>query len=663
MLYKLVLGASAVGVASAATVTPVQKVIEMLQDMAAKGKKEKHEESVAFSAFSQWCADTSAEKENLIEAAKVSMGELEAVIAKSEADAEAAANSIAALSATIADLNAQLQAARDLRAKERKDFIVQKTDYEESIDALGRAMAVLKQQNFDRKQASAALLQVTMMSAAEKSKVMALLDSKADPDQGVSGRETANAYEFQSGGVIDMLETLEGKFVEELRGLEKDESNTKHQFNLLEQSLTDQTAGAQKQLDQDTVTRNKKLETAGKAKADLADTTASHKSDTHYLSDLKAECSMKSSEFETRQKLRGEEIVAIGKAVEILGSGAVSGNADTYLPSLVQTKTSFVQVRSTLRGKQTQSDKQLQIQQFLQKAAAKSHSKALNLLAMRVQDSPFAKVSKMISGLIEKLMQEANAEAEQNGFCTTELAANKMTREDKSAAADALRSEIDSLSAEIAEQTQKITELTEAVRESDKAVFEATSQRAAESKKNAQTVADAKVAQQAVSQALAVLKEFYGKAQGATALMQGAADDAPGTWDSKYTGQQGSSTGVVGMIEVIQSDFVRLETETASEEASAAKQHQQFLDDSAEDKALKEAEINHLNKRRARNESSKNSAQKELNVTEEELSAAQEYFESLKPTCMPEPMSWEERKAKREEEIQSLKEALTILDQ
>merc|ERR1719235_706141 len=233
MMYKFVLGMSALGVASAAQVTPVQKVIEMLQDMAAKGTKEKHEESVAFAAFSQWCDDTSAEKTNLIEAAKVQMGELDAVIAKSKADAEALSNSIAGL-------NAQLSDAKALRAKENKDFMAQKADYEESIDALGRAMSVLKQQNFDRKQAETALMQVTMMSSAEKAKVVSLLS--ADPDQAVSGRETANAYEFQSGGVIDMLETLETKFVEELRGLEKDESNTKHQFNLLEQSLTDQIA-------------------------------------------------------------------------------------------------------------------------------------------------------------------------------------------------------------------------------------------------------------------------------------------------------------------------------------------------------------------------------------------------------------------------------------
>jgi hypothetical protein len=60
------------------------------------------------------------------------------------------------------------------------------------------------------------------------------------------------------------------------------------------------------------------------------------------------------------------------------------------------------------------------------------------------------------------------------------------------------------------------------------------------------------------------------------------------------------SGGVVGMIEVIQSDFVRLETETAAEEEEASRTHQKFLDDSAEDKAVAEAEIEGTTTRRTR---------------------------------------------------------------
>merc|ERR1712178_122269 len=101
-----------------------------------------------------------------------------------------------------------------------------------------------------------------------------------------------------------------------------------------------------------------------------------------------------------------------------------------------------------------------------------------------------------------------------------------MTREDKSAMADSLRSKIDALSAEIAEQTQKALDLSTAVKESEQAVAEAKKIRAEETAKNAQTVKDAKIAQEAVAQALSVLKEFYSKASEAKSFVQGAADDA-----------------------------------------------------------------------------------------------------------------------------------------
>jgi len=663
---RRLVGFLSVGAVSA--VTPVQKVIQMLTDMAAQGKKEKHEESVAFSAFNQWCGDVSAEKKNNIEQASAAIEQNTAKIAKAEADAAALGRSIAALEAQIGQFNQEHSDAKAIRDKEHSDFLAQQTDYEESIDALGRAKQILKQQNFDRKQAEAALIQVSnlaQISSKHKKQILSLLQiSKDDPDFLSRSAPEANAYEFQSGGVIAMFETLESKFVEELRGVQKEESNTKHQFTLLSQSLQDQIGAAEKQRDSEVEQRAGKLEVAGKAKGDLADAEASFAADTKYLKDLTAECDIKSKEFENRQTLRGEEINALNQAVEILGGKAVTGNADTYLPKLVQIKkTSFLQLSAT-RGE----DKHEKLVEFLQNRASKMNgSKVLSLLVARLNASPFAKVTKMIEGLIMKLKEEANAEAEEHGWCTTELATNKQTRDDKTKASDELRATVEALQAEIADQTLKMEELTQAVQESDAAVREASAQRLQESAKNKQTVRDAKAAQEAVTSALTVLKEFYNKAGQATSLLStaGAADDAPGTWDASYKGMQGESGGVLGMIEVIQSDFVRLETETSAEEAESSRNHQQFLDDSAEDKAVKEAEHQHLSQRRTRNESNLNSAKRDLAAVSEELAAANDYFETaLKERCGlgGSENNYAERKARREEEIESLKEALTIFE-
>ena len=65
-----------------------------------------------------------------------------------------------------------------------------------------------------------------------------------------------------------------------------------------------------------------------------------HAEQVKYLNEAVSGCTQKSTDFEARSKLRVEELAAITKAVEILSSGTVSGAADKYLPSMVQT--SFV---------------------------------------------------------------------------------------------------------------------------------------------------------------------------------------------------------------------------------------------------------------------------------------------------------------------------------
>merc|ERR1719159_1848352 len=128
-----------------------------------------------------------------------------------------------------------------------------------------------------------------------------------------------------------------------------------------------------------------------------------------------------------------------------------------------------------------------------------------------------------------------------------------------------------------------------------------------------------------------------------------------------YKGMGGSAGGVVGMLEVIQSDFVRLETETTSAEDKAAKAFEQFSRDSSKDKAIKETDLKHKTSGKQEKESELANAKKDLVGTQEELDAALAYFEKLKPSCVDAGQSYEERVAERKAEIESLQDALKIL--
>jgi histone H3/H4 len=673
LLLALTCPASAEDVQS--KVTPVQKVVQLMQGMLAKGKEEKHAEQVQFAAYKQFCDDTSAEKTRLIEKADEKISVLKADIEKYTADAATLAKEIAAHEEDIAVWTGDIKAANKVRAINKKDYDTLHTDYSESIDALGRAIEVMKKQAYDRSQASfvqVAKLKDLNLFPPEAKKAIDSFLAEQEPDSpeglGVSAPE-AIGYEFQSHGIIEMLEQLLDKFVAERTKLEKDEMSSTQAFEMLVQDLTNQIAQSSRDKDEKTEVRAKKLEAKAVAEGDLEDTIATRDADQKYLDDLTATCEMKKTDFESRQQLRADEIVAIEKAIGIISSSAVAGAADTYLPTLLQGKkgvksSSLAQLRA-VSDSESQHATRAQLTLFLQSQAKQLNSRLLSALASRVEFDPFVKVRKMVKDLIVKLMNEANEEATHKGWCDTELATNEITRRQKTEAVELLHAEIDELMASIAKLTEEIAALSKAVAELDAAMAEATKLRGDEKETNAATVKDSQEAQTAVAQALTVLKEFYSHAAEATALLQqkkAQKQEPPPIFDSPYKGMQSENGGVVGMLEVIQSDFARLEAETKASEQSAQKEYDAFMTDSKVDKESKTTDISHKTNKKGDETSALAVAEKDLESTQKELDAALLYFDKLKPSCVDADVSYSDRVARREEEIKSLQEALNILN-
>merc|ERR1719335_1189583 len=222
--------------------------------------------------------------------------------------------------------------------------------------------------------------------------------------------------------------------------------------------------------------------------------------------------------------------------------------------------------------------------EFLRQRAEKLGSKVLSLAALRVGFDPFAKVVKMIKELIARLEEEAAQEAAHKAWCDKELHDNKVKRDTKTAEVAELTAEKEALEADIATLTKQLEELAAAQAALAKAMKEATEIREKEKAENLQTIADAKEAQEAVEQALTILRDFYAK----QALLQ--EQQVPEM--KAYKGQGGAKKGVVGMLEVILSDFARLEAETTADENTAAREYETFMADAkAEFKAKHQEEF------------------------------------------------------------------------
>merc|ERR1719159_1355571 len=129
-----------------ANVSPVQKVIQLMQDMLAKGKQMKMDEEVKFAAYKQFCEGTAEEKKANIADAAAEIEDLQASIEKAESDAAVLAEDIAGLDEDIAGWTSDIKEGAALRAKQKADYETTLRDYEESLDALDRALVVLKKQ-------------------------------------------------------------------------------------------------------------------------------------------------------------------------------------------------------------------------------------------------------------------------------------------------------------------------------------------------------------------------------------------------------------------------------------------------------------------------------------------------------------------------------------
>jgi hypothetical protein len=585
-------------------ITPIQQVVKLLEGMVTTSKAAKHEENVQFAGFKQFCDTVTVQKEKDIKESDGMIELLKADIEKANSEATRLGKEIGGHETDITGWDKDKKDSTKVRDTERATYLEAHRDYTESIEALGQAMIMLKNQNFDRPAVSFLQEMGATLDSTPKEALTAVhafletakgqKDAEPDPEDDLGYKATA--YKFQSGAIIEMLEGLKAKFKKELTKLESDEVARRQAYDMLAQNLKDQTTDGEQSIQSKTMTQAKQKQLSIEKAADLTEVTGVRKSDAQYLSDLSSLCEKKTAEFKSRTKLREEEIEALEKAIEII-SGDDVDDAKKHLPSLLTYElgkaSSFAQLRSS-----TSSPNQMRAADFLREEAVRLSSNVLSTLAMEARADPFGKVKKLIQELINRLMEEATNEAEHKGWCDKELATNKHTRETKSAEVDELTASIEGLEADIKNLKKTIKKKSEEVAKIEADVAEFTAKRNNETATNAATLKDSKEGQAAIKSAIKVLKDFFAKAAKAKSFAQtteGQQPEAPEIFDGAYKGQQDAKGGVIGMLEVILSDFERLESDTNSAEQAAQNEYDEFMSDSAQAKASLDVDLKHAN--------------------------------------------------------------------
>merc|ERR1719158_423992 len=281
---------------------------------------------------------------------------------------------------------------------------------------------------------------------------------------------------------------------------------------------------------------------------------------------------------------------------------------------------------------------------------------------------PFAKIKFLIEELIGRLNQEAADEATHKGWCDTSIGKAESTRDDKAEAIAMLNAQLDNHQTLKAKLEDEIATLASEISDLEDVKAKFTKAREDEKAENENSIKEAEGGIEAVNDALKVLKEFYNAAKdgGEVSLAQQdpkKADDLPDTgFGGDYKGSQSASTGIIGMMEVILGDFERTIKITKQEEDKASRDFRDLERSTDISIETKTSEKNDKESENAETKSKIDQAVSDLESNQELLDKALQELIELQPACIDTGMTYEERVAKREQEIESLKGALCLLE-
>jgi hypothetical protein len=686
----------------ASAVTPIEKVITLLEDMKSQVEEDGIAEAKTYGEFTCFCKKTTADKADSVTKENENIDMETANIAQKTEEKKEDAAELVARKKEQETLAAELAESNALWAKELAEYTVEEADYSKAISSLKSAIKAMQ----ESKPSAAAMLQMrkdlsqTLKLAeamdlvpATKHKVIASFlqgEATADP--------VDPEYKYHSDEIIAIMVNMLKEFKEDYDTMVTEHEKAKKAAKAYQASLQekmDANLEAMNSLEKSISTLEKEIaqhhEALLKAKNTLQD-------DEDYLNDLTKRCETGANDWDQRSSMRNDEITAISTALKVLKDEVQPADEDVNVRAMLLQKaqqrpssTSHSKEATASKPTAASSSATLQSISLLQEGSAKSsllrgaaaleekrnralvwitsegqrlNSVVLTSLAAKTATDPFKKVKFLIQRLIERLLAEARNEATKKGFCDTELGKARKDRDFRFEEVNDLSSELGSLEAKERHLVIEIKELAKDIEMETKALAEAEEERKLEKEQNAKTVKTANEGHEAVTEALTILRDFYKQAAKAMFLQASPVDedtDGPG-FSGAYKGQQSGQKAVLDLLETIQSDFDRTIRTTEAEEENAARDHVKFVQTAkasiASKTTKKELDEEDLETTRTLIKTKTADLQTAMNL----LDKALQEIEELKPQCIDTGMSYKERVQKREDEMEALKKALCILD-
>jgi len=644
---------------------PLGKVLELMEEISAKITREGAAEEKAYQEYFSWCRDTAQNAGFEIKTATSKKDKLEATIEELTSDIDVAVSKIEELVAAIAADSAELKSATTVREKELSEFQANEAELMDVVVTCEKAIKILKKEMAKNPAAFAQLdtsnslklaqtlgtvVDAAGFAGADKEKLLALVQSQdgsdSDEDAGADGdlgAPDAAAYKSQSSGIIDVLEDILGKAEASLKDLRNTETTNKHNYEMVKQSLKDQMSADTKDMEDEKAGKAEAEEGKATAEGDLEKVTKTLANTKEELEKASETCMQSAADHEKTVKARQEELKAIAAASKMLKE--TSGGAAFFLQMTRSTERFRMQTRSDVA--------EVDVVQLVRRLARKHRSSALAQLASRITaairfgnangSSPFGKVIGMVKSMIKKLEKEAKEEATEKAYCDQEMMKTEAQKGE-------LKDDVAKLSAKIDQDTSKSASLMEDIKEIEAELAKLTKSQS-EMDKIRQAEHDAFLASKkdleqglrGVRQALQLLRDYY------------ASEDS-------FVQQPAAGANIVGLLEVVENDFASSLSKETAEEEDAQAEYDAVTQENKVTKTMKTQDLTFKTKQVKGLKKSTADVSADRDAVSTELSAVNEYYAKLKDRCVAKPETYEERKARREAEMNGLKQALQILD-
>jgi len=688
MRVLIVCSLAVVASAVARSDSPVAKVITLLEDLKTQVQSEGSAEATTYDTFACWCKSSTSDKSTAIKTSQDEIDRLSAEMQENSALMATKEADLAERKVKQTELGGQLTESVNRCTTESATFEANVADVTKAISSLAGAIQVLSGSKPATGTQSLLTIRQNLNTAVNSGLALAEAMSLIDPAKSKSVQAFIQrvdpadpAYKFHSSAIITTLEDLQKEFTASKTETESEWEKSKEACSSMKKSITDEmnvNDEAMKALATDI--ENLKTSIA-EDRVSLIQEEETLKNDQLYLKDVTTKCENRATEWDQRSGLRAGELQAIEQALTILQGKVTEMDEVNNRTLLLQRRHPKVQVavakdtmairRHVVSLMQRGSSRNLAInrkQDLAREILLKTNSPALSAIAKRIAADPFAKVKSMIQGLIERLLNEATEESTKKGFCDQEIAKAITDRDFRNATLQKLAAKNASLEAKKEELTEDISLAATNANTTAGELEEAATERAASKATNLETIVKAKDGNQAVTEAIGILKIFYkqsAKGKVDTVVMSNSVIDAenPGAgFDGPYKGQQESSKGILGLLAVIQSDFERTVKTTEASEKKAAGDFVDF-DRTAKMSIASDVKSKELNEQDL-DKTVDDIAETVESITsnEEMMAAAIQALEDLQPMCFDADQTFAERAEQREAEIAALKKALCYID-